>query len=115
MLLAPLAPESDNNSLQNPGERRSEESAPDAKEFRTSKECKQGDDRVEADCLTDDARADQFALDHMNDHKVGQYPCCSQPAMREANGDTECTRNNGAQHRNEGHYKGQRAQEDRIM
>src|SRR5689334_6867609 len=115
VLLAPLGPEGDDDSLQDASQGRGEKRSPDAEEFGPSDQSEQRYNWMQADSLSNDARSDQFTLNDVNDHEIDQNSHRDQPAVRETDYYAERARNDGSQHRDKGHYESQNAQEERVV
>src|SRR5579884_503473 len=98
---APFHPDSNQQGLEYPCDRRSEERSRDPKEFGPGDQGGERDHGVQANGLPDDARPHHIALDHMHNDEVNQHDEGDDPPPGEGEQHTDRTRDERSQHGNE--------------
>src|SRR2546421_12758166 len=88
---APLNPDGNQQRLEYPSDRRSEERSRDPKEFGSSDQRGERDHRIEANGFPDDTRPHDVALDHVNHDEVDQHDDGGNPPFAQGEQHTERT------------------------
>src|SRR6185312_12524759 len=111
---APVLPGCNQDGLNEACKRRAENGSPDAKQFRARQ---QGEKRyrwMHSNSAPDDARGQNVALYHVDNHEVNQDEECNQPALTQGQQYTKHTGEDGADNRYEFQYEGDDSQQYTI-
>src|SRR5690242_9473751 len=101
MVAAPLPPERRRNRLDEAGDRRGEERAPQAEDFGKGQQEEERDERMDAYRMSQQARREDVALDHAGDDDQNQREHRCLPSLRKRDEDADRADKPQPDHRDE--------------